>query len=150
MAMFDKKKPEEPQAAASAPQPASPPSAPASSPSRGSGSQAVIGATIEVKGDISGNENLIIEGSVEGSVTLDKHDLTIGESAKVHANVSAKVVRIDGEVVGDVRGIEKVVMSKVGRMQGNLSAPRVVIEDGAKFRGSIEMDGFDSKKPRAE
>ena len=151
MAMFDKKKADEAEATPP-PLPEKPPApaAPAASPTKNSGGKAVIGATIKIKGDLSGDEDLLIEGRVEGTVKLDKHDLTVGESANVKANVTAKVVRVEGEVIGDVRGIERIVIAQVGRVQGNLSAPRVVVEDGAKFRGSIEMDGFESKpaKPK--
>ena len=100
----------------------------------------MIGQTIKVKGNITGNENLIIEGTVDGSVDLPQHDLTIGETGQVVANLSAKTVRVDGQVTGDVAGSEKVIISKTGRVNGNLIAPRVTLEDGAKFKGSIDMD----------
>src|SRR5690606_19269679 len=74
------------------------------------GKSAVLGATIRIKGDISGDENLLIEGSVEGSVNLASHELTIGKTGKVHANVAARVIRIDGEVNGDISGKEKVLI----------------------------------------
>ncbi len=141
--MFEKKKDEvKEQEAASNGREGAAAGAPASR-NRGSGSPAVIGATIRVKGEVSGEEDLVVEGTVEGTISLEKHDLTVGPSAHVLADVTAKVVRIEGEVIGDVRGIERVTISQAGRMQGNLSAPRVVVEDGAKFRGTIEMDGFD-------
>ena len=101
---------------------------------------AMIGPTIKIKGDVTGDENLIIEGKVEGTVDLHSSDLTVGHSGEVHANVTANRVRIDGEVKGDVSGIEKVVISKTGRVQGNIVGPRVTLEDGAKFKGSIDMD----------
>ena len=108
-------------------------------------STAVIGKTIKVKGTISGNENLVIEGTVDGSVDLPQNDLTIGESGQVVANLDAKTVKVDGQVTGDISGSEKVVISKSGRVQGNIVAPRVTLEDGAKFKGSIDMDpGSDS------
>lgn len=100
----------------------------------------MIGPTIRIKGEISGEENLIIEGKVEGSVSLRGKDLTVGQSGTVKANVSASVVKIDGEVHGDITGGEKVVISKTGKVQGNIVAPRVTLEDGAKFKGSIDMD----------
>jgi cytoskeletal protein CcmA (bactofilin family) len=103
-------------------------------------STAVIGKTIKVKGTISGNENLVIEGTVDGSVDLPQNDLTIGESGQVVANLDAKTVKVDGQVTGDISGSEKVVISKSGRVQGNIVAPRVTLEDGAKFKGSIDMD----------
>ena len=100
----------------------------------------MIGSTIKIKGDISGEENLVIEGKVEGTVSLEGHDLSIGQSGEVRADIAASIVRIDGEVTGDITGIEKVLVSKNGRVKGNIVAPRVTLEDGAKFKGSIDMD----------
>jgi cytoskeletal protein CcmA (bactofilin family) len=100
----------------------------------------MIGPTIKIKGDISGEENLIIEGMVDGSVNLDGHELSIGNTGHVTANVKATVVRIQGEVRGDIVGREKVVLSRSGNVLGNIVAPRVTLEDGAKFKGSIDMD----------
>jgi len=71
---------------------------------------------------------------------LDKNDVTIGESGHVKADVTADTVRIDGEVVGDIKGVEMVIVSRSGRVNGNIVAPRVTLEDGAKFKGSIDMD----------
>ena len=103
-------------------------------------SAAVIGSTISVKGQVSGDENLIIEGCVEGSVELSGHDLTIGQSGKIEASLSAKMVKVDGQVTGDITGSEKVVITKSGKVLGNIVAPRVTLEDGAKFKGAIDMD----------
>lgn len=107
----------------------------------------MIGQSIQIKGTITGAENLVIEGSVEGSVELPEHDLTIGESGQVTADLNAKNVRVDGQVGGDIKGSEKVVVSKTGRVRGNIVAPRVTLEDGAKFKGSIDMDPGESAKP---
>ena len=100
----------------------------------------MIGKTITIKGDITGEENLVIEGKVDGTVHLKSNDLTVGQSGRVNANLSANVVRIDGEVKGDIVGTEKVVITKTGRVHGNIVGPRVTLEDGAKFKGSIDMD----------
>ena len=89
-------------------------------------------------------KNLIIEGSVEGSVELPDHDLTVGATGKLAADLSAKIVKIDGQVTGDIKGSEKVVVSKSGHVKGNIIAPRVTLEDGAKFKGSIDMDPSDN------
>jgi cytoskeletal protein CcmA (bactofilin family) len=110
-----------------------------------SGVSAVIGKTIKITGDVTGDEDLIIEGRVEGTVDLRSNNVMVGESGHVQADVTANVVRIDGEVKGDVKGIEKVVISKSGRVRGNVIAPRVTLEDGAKFQGSIDMDPNDKK-----
>lgn len=148
--MFDKRKDStEPESTATSSPVTTSPSEKSFSPR----STAVIGKTIKVKGSISGNENLVIEGTVDGSVDLPQNDLTIGESGQVVANLDAKTVKVDGQVTGDISGSEKVVISKSGRVQGNIVAPRVTLEDGAKFKGSIDMDpGSDtaaSAKPAA-
>jgi cytoskeletal protein CcmA (bactofilin family) len=105
-----------------------------------SGRTAVIGPRIRINGDVSGDENLVIEGQVQGKVQLDDHRVDIGTSGKVHADISAKIVKIDGEVRGDISGHEKVIISRSGNVQGNIVAPRLTLEDGAKFKGSIDMD----------
>ncbi len=109
----------------------------------------MIGPSITIKGTIQGAENLVIEGRVEGSVDLPDNDLTVGESGQVSADLNAKVVNVQGQVDGDITGKEKVVVAKSGRVRGNIVAPRVTLEDGAKFKGSIDMDPGDaaSAKP---
>lgn len=104
----------------------------------------MIGSSIVIKGTVSGDEDLVIQGQVEGNIELGKHEVTVGESGRVAADINAKTVRIDGEVTGDVSGGEKVVISKSGNVRGNIVAPRVTLEDGAIFKGSIDMDPGDS------
>ena len=104
------------------------------------GKSAVLGATIRIKGDISGDENLLIEGSVEGSVNLASHELTIGKTGKVHANVAARVIRIDGEVNGDISGKEKVLISSTSNIKGTIVTPKMTLEEGARFKGTIDID----------
>ncbi|HBD11317.1 MAG TPA: polymer-forming cytoskeletal protein [Porticoccaceae bacterium] len=109
----------------------------APTPKRGN---ALIGSSIVIKGDVSGEEDLVIEGRVDGSVTFSDNEVTVGKSGHVRANVAAKKINIDGEVEGDIVGNEKVVITRSGKVQGNIVAPRVTLEDGAKFKGSIDMD----------
>ena len=99
-----------------------------------------IGTTISVKGDLTGNEDVVIAGHFEGTVTLPSQSLTITQSGKVRADVRANVVEIQGEVVGDVEGMDKVLITPTGRMQGNIKSPRVILDDGAQFKGSIDME----------
>ncbi|NKC00601.1 MAG: polymer-forming cytoskeletal protein [Pseudomonadales bacterium] len=113
-------------------------------------STAMIGQSIQIKGTVTGAENLVIEGTIEGSVELPDHDLTVGESGQVTADLDAKNVKVDGQVTGDIKGSEKVVISKTGRVRGNITAPRVTLEDGAKFKGSIDMDPGETAKPAAK
>lgn len=100
----------------------------------------MIGTGIQINGDISGDENLVIDGSVEGSIKLDSNEVSVGQGGRVKADVSARIVRIDGQVNGDITGQEKVIISKTGNVRGNIKAPRVLLEDGAMFKGSIDMD----------
>ncbi len=104
----------------------------------------MIGASIVIKGTVSGDEDLLVQGKVEGSIELKNNEVSVGQSGRVTADVSAKTVKIDGEVAGDVHGHEKVVISKSGNVRGNIVAPRVTLEDGAIFKGSIDMDPGDS------
>lgn len=100
---------------------------------------AMIGMTVKIKGDISSDENLVIEGQVDGTITLNSHELTIGQSGRVNANVTAKIIKIDGQVNGDLVGKEKIIISKTGTVRGNLVAPTVILEEGGKFKGTIDM-----------
>lgn len=106
----------------------------------GSAKSAVLGATIRIKGDITGDENLLIEGQVDGSVTLNSHEVTVGRTGRVHADISAKIIRIDGEVQGDVTSREKVVLSSTSNTKGNIITPKMTLEEGARFKGTIDID----------
>lgn len=100
----------------------------------------MIGPSINIKGEVSGDEDLVIQGRVEGTVSLKGNELSVGPSGTVFADVEARVIRIEGEVTGDITGNEKVVISQSGNVKGNIIAPRVTLEDGAIFKGSIDMD----------
>lgn len=106
----------------------------------GSSARATIGATVRVKGDVTGEEDLTVEGQIEGTVVLDSHELVIGQSGKVNADLTAKVIRIDGEVQGDIVGKEKVIVSSTSQIKGNIYTPKMTLEEGARFKGSIDID----------
>lgn len=99
-----------------------------------------IGSTINIKGDVTGDEDLVILGHVEGRVDLKEHNVTIGPKGSVNANINAKQVVVEGILNGDITGEEKVVIRKTGNVLGNIISPRVTLEDGAMFKGSIEME----------
>lgn len=101
---------------------------------------AVIGSSIHINGDLRGDEDLRIEGNVSGTVELRNSVLTIGKEGKVKAGVFAKAIAVDGETKGDLYATDKVSVHVNARVQGNIIAPRVSIEEGAHFKGSIEMD----------
>jgi len=129
--------------APAAPRPTPSPSAPSPSapePPRRSGDRAIIGPSIFIKGDLTGDEDLVIEGRVEGRVDLKQNNVTIGRNGKVKADVFGRVVTIEGEVDGNVYAEEQAVLRQAGAIRGNISAPRVVLEDGSRFKGTIDME----------
>jgi cytoskeletal protein CcmA (bactofilin family) len=105
-----------------------------------SGSTARLGASLHVKGEITGNEDLAIDGSVEGLVHLEDRKLTIGASARVTADVIAREVVVYGNVKGNLRARDRIEIKKDGSVVGDLTTARIMIEDGAYFKGSIEID----------
>lgn len=110
----------------------------------------MIGAKVKVTGDIESSEDLLIEGEVNGTIKLADNELIIGNSGRVQANIEAKTIRIEGEVQGDIVGQERVVITSTGNVQGNLSSPRVMLEDGGRFKGSIDMGGPAKGAPAAQ
>jgi len=101
---------------------------------------AVIGRSIQIDGDLRGEEDLRIEGDVNGTVRLHNNTLTIGSEGKIRADVFAKAIIVDGTMEGDLTGSERVSIRRNATVLGNITAPRVSLEDGARFKGSIEMD----------
>ena len=116
------------------------PSPPRSSSAPASREAAVIGPSIHIDGDVRGEEDLLIEGEVAGTVQLKNNSLTIGPNGKVRADVYAHSIYVDGFVEGDLFGAERVHIRKSAQVKGNVTSPRVSVEDGAKFKGAIEMD----------
>jgi len=100
---------------------------------------ASVGKSIVVKGELSGSEDLTIEGEVEGKIELHNHVLTIGAHGRVMAQVSAKSIVVLGQVTGNLTASEKVDIRENGSVEGDITAPRVSIADGSHFRGSIDM-----------
>lgn len=98
-----------------------------------------IGKSVIIKGDLSGSEDLTIEGQVEGKIELRQNVLTIGANGKIKAQILAKIVIVQGEVHGNVSATERIDIRENGSVDGDLSAPRIAIADGAHFRGSIDM-----------
>jgi len=108
-----------------------------------------IGKSVVIKGELSGSEDLTIEGQVDGKIELRQNVLTIGPNGKIKAQVFAKSVVILGEVTGNVTASEKVDIRDNGSVDGDIAAPRVAIAEGAHFRGSIDMQraGAGASKP---
>ena len=144
--MFEKHRSSKPEPAHQQPQQEN--SSAAASAPISSGRAAVIGPGIHINGDISGDENLIIEGKVDGKINLDANQVDIGQGGQVNANITAKMIKIAGEVRGDLTATEKVVISRSGNVHGNIVAPRMTLEDGAIFKGSIDMDPGEPAKAK--
>lgn len=104
------------------------------------GQAAVLGPSIEVDGKLKGDEDLVVEGRIKGTVMLKQHTLTVGSQGRLDAEVYAHSILVDGTVHGDLYASERVSIRKTARIEGNILAPRISLEDGAKFRGSIDMD----------
>ncbi|MFL6235294.1 MAG: polymer-forming cytoskeletal protein [Thermoanaerobaculia bacterium] len=129
-----------PMTAAPAPSPSPAPAATASEPSRRPSERATIGPSIFIKGDLTGEEDLVIEGRVEGKVDLKQNNVTVGKNGRVKADVFGKVVVVEGEVDGNVFAREQAILRQSGAIRGNITAPRVILEDGSRFKGSIDME----------
>lgn len=124
------------------PSPSPSPGAPARAPATsrpGSTSTATIGPSISIKGDLSGQEDLLIEGQVEGEISLTQHHVTVGRNGRVQADIHGESITVEGEVRGNLYGQKEVVIRASGQMEGNITAPGVILENGCRFRGNIDM-----------
>ncbi len=99
-----------------------------------------IGQSVQIKGQLTGSEDLTIEGMVDGKIVVNDHALTIGANGKISAEVHAKTVVVVGQVVGNITADDKVEIASTGSVEGDIRAPRVAILDGARFKGSIDMN----------
>jgi cytoskeletal protein CcmA (bactofilin family) len=106
----------------------------------GDRASARLGSSLHVKGEITGSEDLLIDGSVEGLIQLDERKLTVGATAKVTADIIAREVVVYGTVKGNLRAKDRIEIKKDGSVNGDLTTSRIMIEDGAYFKGSIEID----------
>lgn len=100
----------------------------------------VIGPTLKIKGELSANEDLVIEGEIEGIIAHQDKNLMVGKSGCVRADIHAKQVEIHGRVDGDIRGDDIVRLAKTAEVHGNIQCGRISMEDGAQFTGSITME----------
>ncbi len=104
-----------------------------------------LGPSLVVKGTLAGEEDLLVEGRLDGEISLRQNRVTIGEHGRVKADVYSKSICVEGEVNGNLFGEDEVVIRRSGKVRGNVTAPRVTLENGAKFKGSIDMDAGAAK-----
>ncbi len=111
-----------------------------------------IGKSVLVKGELSGSEDLYLDGEVEGSIELEGHSMTVGPNGRLRAHINARDVVVHGHVEGNIHGSERVELKKTATVTGDITTPRVVIEEGAFFKGSIDIqrDGGKSETPRRD
>ena len=110
---------------------------------------ATIGESIVIKGELSGDEDLVIDGQVEGNINLNQNVLTVGEHGKVKAAVVAKTVVVAGKVRGNIMAAEKVGIRDTCSMEGDICTPRLAMAAGAYFRGGVDMPQSQSGRPAA-
>lgn len=104
-----------------------------------SSTKATIGPSITIDGDVTGSEDLLVQGRVTGSITLNDHAVGIGTEGKVKADVIGRLITVEGQVEGDLTAQEQIVLRGTAKVKGDIKAPRVVLEDGATFRGLVDM-----------
>lgn len=130
------------------PKPIPPPRPPAGrgSESSSGGGTSYLGTNISFDGKLTGDESLIIEGNVKGEIDL-KNDLRVGRGARVEARVHARNVAVEGAVVGDLSADNKVELFDTANVDGNIKAPKIVVAEGARFRGAVDMGTSKAKDP---
>lgn len=111
--------------------------------------RATIGRSITVHGEVTGDEDLVIRGRVEGSVDLHDHAITVAPGGEVIARIHGRIVTIDGRVEGDIDGSDQVALRSSAWVEGDITAPRVVLEDGSRFRGLVDMGDADEGANRS-
>jgi cytoskeletal protein CcmA (bactofilin family) len=99
-----------------------------------------LGSSLQIKGQITGTEDLQIDGIVEGSISLRGHELTVGSTAQLKSEINAREVVVYGKVIGNLHARDRVDVKKDGSVVGDISTARISIEDGAQFKGRIEID----------
>lgn len=128
------------------------PAAPrAKSPTSSTGQPSTLGPSISIKGTLKGAEDLRVEGSVEGTIRFEKQSVLISESGRIKADIFGSKICVEGEVKGNLYGEREIIIRPSGKLEGNITAPSVTLENGAKFRGSIDMEPTpaQTKRPAA-
>ncbi len=123
------------------------PAAPEPSSAVRTRSVSVIGPTLVFKGELSADEDLVIQGTIEGSIAHHKKNLTVGKEGRVKADINAASVTIEGQVEGDIHGDDFVELAKSAVVTGNIYSPRIKMADGARFNGSVNMGSQGTGNP---
>lgn len=127
------------QAPLRAPLPEPPRPAPAHTPTPAAAGSTLIGTSVSIRGDIVSGEDLYVNGSVEGTLQVDQNRVSVGPRGKVRASITAREVLIQGAVEGDIHARDKIIIKNEGTLVGDIQVAGIVIEDGAYFKGSIDI-----------
>lgn len=112
----------------------------------GSSMGCVIGESVTIRGELHGGEDVVVDGRLEGTVKLEANHVTVGKSGRVKADIYGDSIEVEGEVRGNLHGTTQVVIQPSGHVKGNIFCPRVVLEKGCQFKGSIDME-TETKEP---
>lgn len=104
----------------------------------------IIGSDVKVKGEISGKEDLTVHGQVEGIIDFKNGQVIVSKTGNVNADVYGKIITIEGTVKGSLFGEEMIVLQPSGVVRGNMTAPRIKVEDGAKFKGNVDTESINT------
>ncbi len=111
-----------------------------------------IGPSMHIDGDVRGNEDLVVHGRVHGSIDIGEGRLIVTRDGRIDADVRARIINVEGHVVGDLHATEQIIVRKSGRVRGNATAPRVALDFGCEFSGAIDCGAHksdDNNKPSA-
>ena len=120
-----------------------------------SNEKTIIGKDISIEGDICGREHLVIDGSVKGNIEMQTHNFTLGPNGRVEGEIHARNIRISGQMLGNIQTPGKIEITKEADFRGNIRAKTISVENGAFFKGSVELfrepsqKTFSSEKPAA-
>ncbi len=106
----------------------------------------IIGPSISIKGEITGEGDLTVQGQVEGTIDFQNGNVSIGRTGCIKADIKGKSITIEGEVEGNLLGEKKIVLRPSGVVRGDMRAPAIHLEEGAKFKGNIAMEAWDEKQ----
>jgi cytoskeletal protein CcmA (bactofilin family) len=98
-----------------------------------------IGKSVVIKGELSGSEDLYLDGEVEGTIELNRHSLSVGPNGRIRAHVNAREVIIHGKVDGNIKAADRVELKRTAVLVGDIQTQRITIEDGAYFKGTIDI-----------
>ena len=136
--MFDKRKDNNPASGSVGRNPR--PSEPSREPASGKTSPSMIGRSVAIEGTLNAQEDILLEGRFSGEVVLLDNALVVGQTGDIRADIKAKNITIHGKANGDIQATDQVEISATGTMRGDILSPRVILHDGAKFKGRIDME----------